>query len=69
LVRKILQGIDGTSPSNPALVGVPVWTDGRSGYYYCAYSPYFGKLEPGSIMTQTNALQSGYQPKLGSYCH
>jgi PilZ domain len=69
LFRKIVQGIDGTSPSNPTLVGVPVWTDGRSGYYYCANSPYFEKLEPGSIMTQANALQSGYQPKLGSYCH
>jgi hypothetical protein len=47
---------------------VAVWTQGRSGYYYCADSPYFKKLSPGSIMNQSSALQSGYQPKLGSYC-
>ena len=69
VLRKMFAGINGTTVSDPGLVAVPVWTYGRSGYYYCADSPYYEKLQPGSIMTQSDALQSGYQPKLGSYCH
>ena len=54
---------------DPALVNVPVWTIRRSGFYYCADSPEFEKLRKSAVMmTQGEALQSGYQPKLGSYC-
>lgn len=46
-----------------------VWTIQRSGFYYCSDSVYFKKLKPGKLVTQLEALQSGYQPKLGAYCH
>jgi PilZ domain len=48
---------------------VLVWTIQRSGFYYCSDSAYFQKLRPGKLVTQLEALQSGYQPKLGGYCH
>lgn len=62
-------GMDEPTKINPALVNVPVWTIQRSGFYYCADSPEFEKLRKSAVMmTQGEALQSGYQPKLGSYC-
>jgi len=67
-LKTIFPSIDRNSGSGNALAGVLVWTHARSGYYYCAQSPYFEKLQPGSIMKQSDALQNGYQPKLGSYC-
>jgi hypothetical protein len=48
---------------------VLVWTIQQSGFYYCSDSVYFKKLRPGKLVTQLEALQSGYQPKLGVYCH
>jgi hypothetical protein len=62
-------GMDEHTKIDPALVNVPVWTIRRSGFYYCADSPEFEKLRKSAVMTtQGEALQSGYQPKLGSYC-
>ena len=62
-------GMDDLTKIDPSLVKVPVWTIQRSGFYYCADSPDFEKLrQSGVMMTQGKALQSGYQPKLGSYC-
>ncbi len=62
-------GMDVHTKIDPALVNVPVWTNRRSGFYYCADSPEFEKLRKSAVMmTQGEALQSGYQPKLGSYC-
>jgi hypothetical protein len=66
--KKMFPGIKNPVASDEALAGVQVWTHKRSGYYYCTDSPFFEKLRPGSLMTQSDALQSGYQPKLGSYC-
>lgn len=68
MLKIILQGTNNNAASEQALAGVRVWTHGPNGYYYCANSPYFEKLRPGSIMKQSDALQSGYQPKLGAYC-
>lgn len=68
-LKKFFQGGDNKAASDQALGGVQVWTHVRSGYYYCPDSPYFEKMRPGSLMTQRSALQSGYQPKLGGYCH
>jgi hypothetical protein len=68
-LKKLFLEIDDSAATNQIFGGAPVWTDRRSGYYFCADSPYFEKLKPGSIMTQSSALQSGYQPKLGAYCH
>jgi hypothetical protein len=50
-------------------VGVQVWTSKRSGYYYCTDNPYYRMVQPGTFMTQRDALQSGYQPKLGQFCN
>jgi hypothetical protein len=62
-------GLDVPTKIDPAIVNVPVWTIQRSGFYYCADSPDFEKLRQSAVMmTQGTALQSGYQPKLGSYC-
>jgi hypothetical protein len=63
-----LLGLDVDNAIDPAAAALPVWTVQHSGFYYCARSPDFRTLEPGAIMTQGQALQSGYQPKLGSYC-
>jgi hypothetical protein len=62
-------GIDEPTKIDPAIINVPVWTIRRSGFYYCADSPEFEKLRKSAVMmTQGEALQNGYQPKLGSYC-
>ncbi len=50
-------------------VAVPVWTSKSSGYYYCTNSPYYMLVQPGAVMAQRDALQSGYQPKLGQFCN
>jgi hypothetical protein len=47
---------------------VRVWIVKRSGFYYCSDSKIFGKLRPGAYMRQSEALQRGYQPFLGSAC-
>lgn len=65
---RALLGLDADNAIDPAAAALPVWTVQHSGFYYCARSPDFRTLEPGAIMTQGQALQSGYQPKLGSYC-
>ena len=70
-LKRIFLGVDSADNSralDPAADGISVWADKRSGFYYCADSPYFAKLQPGSAVTQGDALQSGYQPKLDSYC-
>ena len=62
-------GMDVPTKIDPAIVNVPVWTIQRSGFYYCVDSPMLEKLRQNAVMTtQGKALQSGYQPKLGSYC-
>jgi hypothetical protein len=71
-LKRIFLGVDSADNSralDPAADGISVWADKRSGFYYCADSPYFAKLQPGSAVTQGDALQSGYQPKLDSYCY
>ncbi len=65
---RVLLGLDVDNTIDPAAAALPVWTVQHSGFYYCARSPDFRTLEPGAVMTQGQALQSGYQPKLGSYC-
>jgi hypothetical protein len=50
-------------------VGVPVWVSKHTGYYYCSGSPDYGSSRPGGLMLQGEALQSGYQPKLGDFCY
>lgn len=53
---------------DPSLTGVQVWTSKSSGYYYCVDSPFYMTVNPGSVMNQRDALQTGYQPILGRFC-
>jgi guanyl-specific ribonuclease Sa len=47
--------------------GVRVWTKKQSGYYYCQGGTLF-QNKPGKMMTQADALMSGYRPAGGGYC-
>ena len=60
-------GVEVPRKMDPAKAGVQVWTVQRNGYYYCSGDPNFKSLLPGAIMTQGDAIQSGYQPRL-DYC-
>jgi Tfp pilus assembly protein PilZ len=62
-------GVQDKPKLDPAVARVSVWTDQRTGFYYCANSRYFVKPERVSLVTQGEALQSGFQPKLGTYCY
>ncbi len=62
-------GMDPPAKINPAVLGLPVWTVQHSGFYYCGDNLNSETPQPGNLMTQGEALQSGYQPKLGSYCN
>lgn len=62
-------GMDPPAKVNPAVLGLPVWTVKHSGFYYCGDNLNSETPQPGALMTQGEALQSGYQPKLGSYCN
>jgi hypothetical protein len=45
-----------------------VWANTKSGFYYCPGSRAYGKLRPGTFMTESDAVQSGYQPSLHQVC-
>jgi len=49
-------------------VGVQVWTSKSSGYYYCTDDPYYKTVQPGTFMSQGDALQSGYRSIIGQFC-
>lgn len=46
---------------------VGVWTIKQAGFYYCQGGALFGS-KPGQLMTQDEALLSGYRPAGGDYC-
>lgn len=46
---------------------VGVWTIKQSGFYYCQGGTLFGS-KPGQLMSQNEALSSGYRPASGEYC-
>jgi hypothetical protein len=68
-LKETLFGVEDKSKLDPIVAAVPVWTDQRTGFYYCSDSRYFAKPERVSLLTQGEALQSGFQPKLGIYCY
>lgn len=39
-----------------------VWVNRQSGFYYCAGTTFYGKVQPGAYMSQGEALQGGYRP-------
>ena len=65
---KAFFGVGVAKKIDPAQEAVKVWTVKQTGFYYCSDSTNYQNLKPGAIMTQGEALQSGYQPKLGGYC-
>lgn len=46
---------------------VKVWTKQQFGFYYCQGEVLFGR-KPGQMMTQSEALLSGYRPVHQQYC-
>ena len=50
-------------------LGVQVWTSKRNGFYYCTDSDFYKSVQPGTFMAQSDAIQSGYQPKIGQFCN
>jgi hypothetical protein len=45
-----------------------IWVNKRSGLYYCPDSKMYGKLAPGAYMSQSEAIQNGYQPAENQTC-
>jgi hypothetical protein len=73
---QLFWGTEPVKPQGPIIieidkdrVGVMVWTSKISGYYYCIDDPYYKTVQPGAFLTQRDALQNGYQPKLGQFCN
>jgi hypothetical protein len=60
------------SDANPEIdedqLRVQVWTSKSSGYYYCTDDGYYKNVQPGTFMSQGDALQSGYRSILGQFC-
>lgn len=50
-----------------AAEAISVWTKRDSGFYYCKGGTLFGN-KPGEMMTQAEALMSGYRPANRTYC-
>jgi hypothetical protein len=50
-------------------LGVQVWTSKRNGFYYCTDSEFYKSVQPGAFMIQRDAIQSGYQPRIGQFCN
>jgi hypothetical protein len=54
-------------PLPKAVENVGVWAKKQSGFYYCQGGTLFGN-KPGEMMTQADALLSGFRPSDGDYC-
>jgi hypothetical protein len=48
---------------------IMIWANKRSGLYYCPDSKMYGKLTPGVYMSQSKAIQGGYQSATNEACH
>lgn len=62
-------GMDVGTKLNPEILALRVWAVRHSGYYYCVESLNSNAPQPGALMMQGEALQTGYRPKLGNYCN
>jgi hypothetical protein len=58
----------GSHQSGRGRLNVKVWVNKSTGIYYCSDSASYGRSEPGTYMTQGEAVQSGYSPVLGEPC-
>jgi hypothetical protein len=66
VVQHIFALIKGRN-EQPLMPKVKVWINRQSGFYYCWGDVLFGK-DRGMLMTQDEALTSGYRPAIGHYC-
>ena len=57
-----------SAPTVAAATVVTVWTNQKTGLYYCADSKLYGNVKPGAYMTQEQAQERGYQPSGGVSC-
>jgi hypothetical protein len=55
-------------PTVAAATMVTVWSHKKTGLYYCPDSKLYGKVKPGSYMTQEKAEELGYRPSGGYAC-
>lgn len=62
-------GMDVGTKLNPDILALPVWAVRHSGYYYCVESLNSDSPQPGALILQGEALQTGYRPKLRNYCN
>jgi hypothetical protein len=63
LIPKLTRFLTGSAQFGLARRGeIKVWVNTKSGFYYCPGTKAYGKLEPGSYMTEAKAVQNGYQP-------
>jgi hypothetical protein len=51
-----------------AQLTLSVWTDKRTGFYYCPDSHLYGHTESGRYMSQGEALQDGYTAAMNEPC-
>ena len=68
-----LPSLSGLFPRTPQAVGeksstTKIWANQRSGLYYCPDSKLYGKITPGTYMSQSEAIQNGYQPAVDQSC-
>jgi hypothetical protein len=73
-LTRLLYSVFGRDPDadreiNDSQLRVQVWTSQSSGYYYCTDDEFYKTVQPGAFMTQGDALQSGYRPKIGEFCN
>ena len=47
---------------------VKIWANQRSGLYYCPDSQFYGKVKPGVYMSESEAIQNGFQPAGNKAC-
>lgn len=57
------------APIDDGHARVQVWTSKTNGYYYCADDSFYKSVQPGTFMSQGDALQSGYRSILGQFCN
>jgi hypothetical protein len=58
-------------PGRAPVANIPdvrVWVNTRTGLYYCHGTSEYGKLQPGTLRKQADALQRGDRPAMHSMC-
>ena len=69
LIPRLTKLLTGGTQLGPAKSGeTKVWIHAKSGFYYCPGTKAYGKLEPGTYMTEAEAVQRGYKPSSREGC-